>query len=130
MPERVPRVRRAPLPADAFIVVRADDLIEKSSREQAVEFRRRYPDWGRWGLSAFYARNDSDVDDLAADRLERFPVLRLYRPEVLEAAGFEIVPTFRTPHVTLAFDGELGFCLERLGAAEHEERPNTYHESD
>ena len=96
MSERVPRVRRAPLPADALIVVRADDLIEDSSREQAAEFRRRYPDWGRWGLSAFYARNDSDVDDLARDRLERFPVLRLYRPAELEAAGFDIVPNF--PH--------------------------------
>ena len=57
MAERVPRIRRAPLPADALIVVRGDDLIE--------------------GSSGFYARNDSDVDDLAGDQLERFPLLRL-----------------------------------------------------
>jgi hypothetical protein len=130
MAERVPRIRRASVPADAVIVVRADDLIEGSSRLQAVEFRRRYPDWERWGLSGFYARNDSDVDDLAGDQLEPFPILRLYRPKVLEMAGFEIVPTFRTPHVTLAFDGELDSWLERLRAAEHDERVNPYHEVD
>lgn len=130
MSERVPRVRRAPLPADALIVVRGDDLIDGSSQLQATDFRRRFPDWGRWGLSAFYARSDTDVDDLAADRLEHFPVLRLYRPEVLEAVGFEIVPTFRTPHVTLAFDGDLDAWVDRLRTADHDERPNPYHERD
>ena len=103
MAERVPRIRRAPLPADALIVVR--------------------------GLSGFYARSDSDVDDLAGDQLERFPLLRLYRPAVLEAAGFQIVPTFRTPHVTIAFDGDLEVWLERLHVADHDERNNRYHES-
>jgi hypothetical protein len=130
MAERAPRIRRASLPRDAVIVVRADDLIEGSSQLQAVEFRRRYPDWGRWGLSGFFARSETDVDDLAADRLERFPVLRLYRPSVLEAAGFDIVPTFRSPHVTLAFDGDLDVWIDRLRTAEHVERPNPYHESD
>ena len=75
-------------------------------------------------------RAPPDVDDLAADRLEPFPVLRLYRPSVLEAAGFEIVPTFRTPHVTLAFDGDLDAWIDRLRTADHSERPNPYHESD
>lgn len=130
MAERAPRIRRAPLPADALIVVRGDDLIEGSSHVQATEFRRRYPDWGRWGLSGFYARSDTDVDDLAADRLEPFPVLRLYQPAVLEAAGFEIVPTFRTPHVTLAFDGDLDVWIDRLRTADHSEQLNPYHESD
>ena len=129
MAERVPRIRRAPLPADALIVVRGDDLIEGSSQLQAEEFRRRYSDWDRWGLSGFYACSDSDVDDLAGDQLERFPLLRLYRPAVLEAAGFQIVPTFRTPHVTIAFDGDLEVWLERLHVADHDERNNRYHES-
>ncbi|MBX7069263.1 MAG: hypothetical protein K1X38_07730 [Microthrixaceae bacterium] len=130
MVERVPRIRRAPLPADAVIVVRADDLIEGSSRLQAEEFRRRYPGWDRWGLSGFFARNETDVEDLAADRLERFPVLRLYRPSVLEEVGFQIVPTFRTPHVTLAFGGDLDLWIDKLRTAEHVERTNPYHESD
>ena len=87
MAERHPRVRRSPLPADALIVVRGDDLMDGSSLVQAEMFRRRYPDWGRWGLSGFYARNDSEVDDLAGDQLERFPLLRLYRPLTLAAAS-------------------------------------------
>jgi len=126
--ERVPRIRRAPLPAEALIVVRGDDLMEGSSQLQAEEFRRRYPDWERWGLSGFYARNDSDVDDLAGDQLERFRLLRLYRPPVLEEAGFQIVPTFRTPHVTIAFDGDLEVGLQRLWIADHDERNNPYHD--
>jgi hypothetical protein len=128
MAERVPRIRRAPLPADALIVVRGDDLLAGSSHLQAEEFRRRYPDWERWGLSGFYARNQSDVDDLAGDQLERFPLLRLYRSAVLEATGFQIVPTFRTPHVTIAFGGDLEAGLERLRAADHDEWGNPYHD--
>jgi hypothetical protein len=130
MAERVPRIRRAPLPADALIVVRGDDLLAGSSRLQAEEFRRRYPDWERWGLSGFYARNQSDVDDLAGDQLERFPLLRLYRSAVLEATGFQIVPTFRTPHVTIAFGGDLEAGLERLRAADHDEWGNPYHDPE
>ena len=81
-------------------------------------------------MSGFFARNETDVEDLAADRLERFPVLRLYRPSVLEEVGFQIVPTFRTPHVTLAFGGDLDLWIDKLRTAEHVERTNPYHESD
>ncbi len=125
--ERRPRIRRAPLPVDALIVVRGDDLVEGSARLQAVEFRRRYPDWARWGLSGYFARTDSEVDDLAAGRLEYFPVLRLYRPGRLAEEGFEIVPTFRRPHVTIAFDGDLDVWIDRLRAVDHEVRSNPYH---
>ena len=45
----------------------------------------------------------------------------------LEAGGFEVVPTIRTPHVTIAFTGELDDGLERLRTAIHEQRPNPYH---
>lgn len=127
---QVPRIRRAPLPADAVIVVRGDDLDPGTSRRQALMFRRRYPDWGRWGLSAFYACNDAEIDDLAADQLDRFPELSLYRVADLEAAGFAIVATFRTPHVTIAFDGDLDAGLAALAATVHEQRPNPYHGPD
>jgi hypothetical protein len=48
----------------------------------------------------------------------------------LEQAGFEIVPTFRTPHVTIAFGGDLDgrlSDLERLGT---DRRPNPYHDPE
>jgi hypothetical protein len=39
---------------------------------QAERFRRRFPDWNRWGLSALYAESDTAVDDLGAGPLRRF----------------------------------------------------------
>ena len=109
------------------IVVRGDDLDPATARQQATEFRRRYPDWERWGLSAYYARNADEVADLAADQLERFPELLVYSVAALVAAAIEVVPSFRTPHVTLAFTGELEDGLSRLGRANHDRRPNPYH---
>jgi hypothetical protein len=77
-----------------------DDDDPSTARAQAEAFRRRYPDWHRFGLSAYYAEDDDAVDDLAADLLERFPILRIYDPAALSAGGIEVVPTFRAPHVT------------------------------
>jgi hypothetical protein len=67
------------------------------------------------------------VADLAADQLERFPLLRLYDPGALTVAGIEVVPTFRSPHVTLAFTEDAG--LAALETVEHELRGNPYHEA-
>lgn len=61
------------------------------------------PRWGRYGLSAFSVHDDRDVDDLAATQLQRFPRLGLLRVADLLGVGFEVVPTFPTPHVTVAF---------------------------
>jgi hypothetical protein len=125
-----PRVRRAPIPDDAVLVVRGDDLGSGTAKGQAEAFRRRFPAWHRWGLSAFYARSDAEIDDLAADQLERFPVLVVLPINQLIAAGFEIVPTFRTPHVTIAFEGDLNEQLSRLGNLGTDRRTNPYHEKD
>lgn len=108
-------------------MVRGEDLDHDDSAAQAERFRRRFPNWGRWGLSALYAESDSGVDELGAGPLRRFPILAIYTLVELEAAGFEVVPTFRTPHVTIAFAGELDDGLERLRAAVHEQRTNPYH---
>ena len=79
------------------------------------------------GLSAYYARSPEEVDDLAADQLERFPEILVYRVAALLDAGIEVVPTFRTPHVTLAFTGDLDVRLARLERAGHDRRVNPYH---
>jgi hypothetical protein len=125
--ERTPRIRRTPLPDDAVIVVRGEDLVDDDAVAQAERFRRRFPDWGRWGLSAMFAESDADVAELGAGPLRRFPILAIYTVDDLETAGFEVVPTFRTPHVTIAFVGEVDDGLERLRSAVHEHRPNPYH---
>jgi hypothetical protein len=48
----------------------------------------------------------------------------------LEALGFSIVPTFRTPHVTIAFGDDLDASLTALSGAAHERRVNSYHEPE
>ena len=111
-----------------MIVVRGDDLNPLTARRQAELFRRRYPTWGRWGLSAYAAGNEAEIEDLAADQLERFPELVLYSRADLEAAGFAVIPTFRSPHVTVAFVGDLDVGLEALVATRHERRVNPYHD--
>ena len=73
------------------------------------------------------ARAHEEIDDLAVDQLERFAVLLVYRVAILTEAGIEVVPTFRTPHVTLAFHGDLDDGLARLALADHERRDNPYH---
>jgi hypothetical protein len=113
--ERVPRLRRAPIPADASIVVRGlDDDEPEASLRQARIFSTRYPDWGRTGLSGFIARNRAEVFDLGADRLVRFPQLLVFDLDVLVQAGFEVVATFRSPHVTIAFTTAPEVAVARL----------------
>lgn len=130
IPLRGPRIRRAPVPEDAQVVVRGDDLDPEMSRHQAESLLRRFPDWGRYGLSGYYARNEAEVNDLAADQLERFPLLGLFSIGELQDAGFEVVPTFRSPHVTIAFAGDLADGLDRLAGLRLDLRANPYHDAE
>ena len=82
------------------------------------------------GLSAFYARSEQEVDDLAADQLERFPIVVVFGVMELIAAGFEVVATFRTPHVTIAFDGDLDEALAELLRRGVDRRENPYHDPE
>jgi hypothetical protein len=102
----------------------------RTCQHQAEAFLRRFPDWGRYGLSAYYARDDAEVDDLAADQLERFPVLAVLTVAELEADGFMVVPTFRTPHVTIAFTGDLTDRLDALAALVTRVIENPYHDEE
>lgn len=124
-----PRLRKARLPDDALLVVRGDDLDPATARRQAEAFRRRYATWGRFGLSAYYARGDEDVDDLAEGPLERFPVLALLRVADLRASGLDVVPTFRSPHVTIAF-ADLDAGLSAVARLVFDLRENPYYEAD
>jgi hypothetical protein len=130
MPGAEPRVRRAPIPDDAVLVIRGDDMEPRTAHAQAASFRRRFPGWDRWGLSAYYARSEAEVDDLAADQLERFPQLVVLSMEALAQEGFAIVPTFRTPHVTIAFDGDLDGRLLDLARLGTDRRVNPYHDAE
>lgn len=123
---RVPRVRRTPLPDDAVLVVRGDTLDPDRILKEARRFLRRFPDWGRYGISAFCARTEPEVDVLCQVKLIRFPTIVVLRRQDLAVAGVEVVGTFRTPHVTLAH-ADVEELVRRLLDCEHTERANPYH---
>ena len=116
-----PRVRRAAIPDDALLVVRGLASIEpETSIRQAELFRRRFERWGRYGLSAFYARSHDEVLDLGEERLGAFETLSVYRVADLRFAGFDLVPTYRSPHVTITFYDGVAECVRRLLAVDHQ----------
>ena len=70
-------------------------------------------------MSAFYARSDDEVLDLGEDRLDAFATLFVYRLADVIAAGFEVVPTYRSPHVTITFYDDVDTGVARLLAVSH-----------
>jgi hypothetical protein len=52
-------------------------------------------------VSAFLAPTEREIDALCEDRLVRFSSVVVFTVGNLRDAGVEIVPTFRSPHVTL-----------------------------
>lgn len=125
--ERLPRIRKTPIPFDARLVVRGDELIEAVLRADAARFFRRYPEWEHFGVSGFVATDDREVDALCQTRLERFPTVVLFERSALEAAGVQVVPTFRTPHVTIAHR-DLDSLAAALMSCDHESAVNPYHD--
>jgi hypothetical protein len=125
-PERVPRVRLAAVPDEAVFVVRGDELMPRLLAEDASRFRERFPDWGRFGVSAFLAVDEGEVDALCEVRLVQFATVAIFRRGDLEHAGVDVVPTFRTPHVTLCHP-VLEELVRRLVACDHVLRTNPYH---
>ena len=89
------------MPDEALLVVRGDELDVDLLRGDAENFHERFADWGRYGVSAFLARDDAEVDALCGTRLVRFETVVVFHRDALVAVGIEVVPTFRTPHVTL-----------------------------
>ncbi len=125
-PERTPRVRLSAVPDDALFVVRGDELVPDLLAEDASRFRERFPDWERFGVSGFLAADDGEIDALCEVRLVQFGTVAVFRRSDLERAGVEVVPTFRTPHVTLCH-AVLAELVQRLLHCDHELRTNPYH---
>ena len=95
-----------------------------ASIRQALQFRRRFPTWDRYGISGFIARSDDEVDDLGAHHLDRFETLLVFEIVDVLTAGFEVVATFRSPHVTITFTELPAVGVERLLALRHQEKRN------
>jgi len=125
--DSTPRVRRTPLPPDAVLVVRGDVLDPDLLRTDARRFSRRFPGWDRTGVSAYYARNEPEIDAVCQDKLSNFETVVVFAGADLKRAGIDIVGTFRTPHVTLA-GPDLETLVVALTSCPHESRLNPYHE--
>jgi hypothetical protein len=123
----IPRFRLRVIPDDAVLVVRGDELDPTMLATDAGRFFRRFGAWGRYGVSAFLAADDNEVDVLCETRLEGFPEIVIFTRTDLEAAGVEVVPTFRHPHVTLAHV-ELESLVHGLLTCEHRVLRNPHHE--
>jgi hypothetical protein len=125
--DRVPRLRLAAIPDEALLVVRGDELLTEMLRRDARRFRRRFDEWGRFGVSGFLAASDPEVDALCETRLVLFEKVVVFVRRDLTAAGIEVVPTFRRPHVTLAHVG-LNDLVAGLQSCEHRQLENPYFE--
>jgi len=123
MSDQSPRIRRQLIPDVAHLVVRGDEDPEVQERMAKV-FLRRYPEWGRYGLSAYHASGDMEVDQLCRIELVRFPFVVVLSRVALEEA-VEVVPTGHRPHVTLA-STDLSALLGAVGGA-IDRRANPYH---
>ena len=65
----LPRVRLTPIPETGVLVVRGDELDAELIAENASRFHGRFAAWGRFGVSAFHATDDTEVDALCESRL-------------------------------------------------------------
>jgi hypothetical protein len=106
------------------------DIEPETSIRQAVLFQRRFPGWGRYGLSAFYARSDDEVLDLGEDRLDAFDTLFVYLLTDIVDAGFEVVPTYRSPHVTITFYDDVERSVAVLMNVAHRTITNPAHRKE
>jgi hypothetical protein len=127
--ERVPRIRLRSVADAAALVIRGDELDPMLLAEDAPRFHERFPDWGRYGISAFEADNDAEIDAVCQTRLVRFATVVVFERNVLDRAGVQIVPTFRRPHVTLCHEA-LDELVDRLLQCEHRVLRNPYHVTD
>ncbi len=129
MSEARPRVRLSAVTSAALLVVRGDELSSDILRSDAMRFRRRYPAWGKYGVSAFAAHDEVEVDVICETKLERFEEVVVFERSELERIGIEVVPTFRRPHVTLAHE-DLNVLVDRLQSCEHRTVSNRHHQRE
>ena len=114
------------MPDAPLLVVRGGVLEPDLTRADAIRFLRRYPRWGRYGISAYFATDDEEIAVLCETRLERFETVAVFLLSALSAVGIEVVPTFRRPHVTLAH-ADLDVLVTGLCSCEYRILDNRYH---
>jgi hypothetical protein len=126
--DRTPKVRRAPLPDEAVLIVRGDVLDGELLRADATRFSRRYPEWDRTGVSGYYARDENEIGALCQTKMVNFETVVVFTWQDLQHHGIDVVGTFRTPHVTLAAR-DIQTLVAALIGCPHQVRDNPYHEN-
>ena len=111
------------------LVVRGDELDPEVLADDAFRFPERFDEWGRYGISAFYAGSDDDVDALCQSRLVRFETVVVFERTAVEASGVDIVATFRAPHITLCH-ADLAKLVALLMNCRHRVLTNPYYGDD
>ena len=128
-----PHIRGDAPPEDTTIVVRGGpDTADKLARH-AVRTNRAYELDGRlfWGVSVFLALDetgDASLNGLLSGRMRTYRVVHTPSLEQIHSAGFQVLPTFRRPHFTLALPDTASSTLRQLLAALGPGALNPYHE--
>jgi len=127
-----PSVRAEVIADDRLIVVRGGPDSVASLARHAQRTSRGFLLDGEpfWGVSVMAALDDIGPASLAgilAGRMATYSTVHTPTAGGLTAAGFDLMPTFGRPHVTVrlgsAGPAELELLLAALGPA----RPNPYH---
>jgi hypothetical protein len=115
-------VRVEPLPRTATIIVRGGPDTAEKLRTHAQRVRRAFLLDGDpvLGISVFAALDDIGPDSLDAilsAKLSTYRVVHLVTAGELAEAGFEMLPTFGRPHMTLLLSSQdqVESLLEVLG---------------
>ena len=127
-----PRVRPEAIADDRMIVVRGGPDNVVSLARHARRTNRGYLLDGEpvWGVSVMAALDDigpASLTGILAGRMATYPTVHTPTAGRLIVDGFDLLPTFGRPHVTVrlasADQGELERLLAALGPAQ----PNPYH---
>jgi hypothetical protein len=118
-------VRIEPLPREATILVRGGPDTAAKLTAHAERVRRAFVLDGRpvLGISVFAALDDigpASLDGILLGKLPTYRVVHLVTAGLLAEAGFELLPTFGRPHMTLLLNGvdRVESLLEALGPAQ------------
>lgn len=117
-------VRVEPLPREATVLVRGGPDTVAKLTAHAERVRRAFVLDGApaLGISVFAALDDigpASLEGILLGKLSTYRVVHLVTAGQLAEAGFDLLPTFGRPHVTLLLSGldRIESLLELLGPA-------------
>ena len=125
MPDLRAFVRVEPLPRESTILVRGGPDTTAKLTAHAERVRRAFVLDGDpvLGISVFAALDDigpASLDGILSAKLTTYRVVHLVAAGQLAEAGFEVLPTFGRPHMTLLLTGvdRVELLLKVLGPAQ------------